>query len=210
VARLFVKICGITRVRDADLAVELGATALGFIFWPGSPRYIAPNDAREVVQRLAAKVTTVGVFVNEPVELVREIMDVAGLDLAQLHGVESPEYCRQLRPAPIKAIALQNLQKTTNGGAPDLGAFDPDVLILLDAHDPARHGGTGRTIDWSAARQVAAARPTILSGGLNAGNVGVAIESVQPYGIDVSSGVESSPGVKDAARLRSFFEVLNG
>jgi phosphoribosylanthranilate isomerase len=210
VARLFVKICGITRLRDADLAVELGATALGFIFWPGSPRYIAPNDAREVVQRLTGKVTTVGVFVNEPVELVREVMDVAGLDLAQLHGVESPEYCRQLRPAPIKAIALQNLQKTTNGGGPDLGEFDPDVLILLDAHDPVRHGGTGRTIDWGAARQVAAARPTILSGGLNAGNVGVAIESVQPYGIDVSSGVESSPGVKDAARLRSFFEVLNG
>jgi phosphoribosylanthranilate isomerase len=201
---MFVKICGITRVQDADLAVELGATALGFIFWPASPRFIAPNDAREIVQRLSAKVTTVGVFVNEPVELVRQIMDVAGLDVAQLHGAESPEYCRQLRPAPIKALAMKN------GDFLTVGAFDPDVLILLDTHDPARHGGTGRTVDWKAARKVAVARPTILSGGLNAGNVGVAIESVEPYGIDVSSGVESSPGVKDAARLRSFFEALNG
>jgi phosphoribosylanthranilate isomerase len=204
VSRLFVKICGITRVQDADLAVELGATALGFIFWPGSPRFIAPNDARDIVQRLSAKVTTVGVFVNEPVELVRQIMDVAGLDVAQLHGAESPEYCRQLRPAPIKALAMKN------GDFLTVGEFDPDVLILLDAHDPARHGGTGRTIDWSAARKVAISRPAILSGGLNAENVGAAIVSVEPYGIDVSSGVESSPGVKDAARLRSFFEALNG
>jgi phosphoribosylanthranilate isomerase len=204
VSRLFVKICGITRVQDADLAVELGATALGFIFWPGSPRFIAPNDARDIVQELSARVTTVGVFVNEPVELVRQIMDVAGLDVAQLHGAESPEYCRQLRPAPIKALAMKN------GDFLTVGEFDPDVLILLDAHDPARHGGTGRTIDWSAARKVAAARPTILSGGLNAENVGAAIASVEPYGIDVSSGVESSPGVKDAARLRSFFEAFNG
>ena len=196
-----------TRVQDADLAVELGAAALGFIFWPGSPRYIAPNDAREIVRRLPAKATAVGVFVNEPIELVTEIMELVGLDMAQLHGTESPEYCRRLRPAPIKAIALQ---KMTNGEALTVDAFDQDVLILLDAHDPARHGGTGRTIDWSAARQIAAARPTILSGGLNAGNVGAAIESVQPYGIDVSSGVESAPGVKDAARLKSFFEALNG
>ena len=202
--RLFVKICGITRVQDADLAVELGATALGFIFWPGSARFIAPNDARDIVQKLSAEVTTVGVFVNEPLELVTQIMDVAGLDVAQLHGAESPEYCRRLRPAPIKALTMKN------GDFLTVGEFDPDVLILLDAHDPARHGGTGRTIDWSAARKVAVARPTILSGGLNAGNVGAAIASVEPYGIDVSSGVESSPGVKDAARLRSFFEALNG
>ena len=204
---LFVKICGITRAEDADLAVELGATALGFIFWPASPRYIAPIDARDIIRGLSARVTTVGVFVDEPVELVREILDVAGLDVAQLHGMESPGYCRQLSPAPIKAVALQKMK---HGDALNVDAFDQDVLILLDSHDPARRGGTGRTIDWNAARQIAVARPTILSGGLNAENVGVAIDSVQPYGIDVSSGVESSPGVKDAARLRSFFEALNG
>jgi phosphoribosylanthranilate isomerase len=207
VSRLFVKVCGITRVQDADLAVECGAAALGFIFWPGSPRYIAPNGARDIVRRLSRKATAVGVFVNEPIELVAEIMDVVGLDVAQLHGAESPEYCRRLKPAPIKAIALKEMK---DGGPPDVGAFDQDVVILLDAHDPARHGGTGRTIDWSAARHIAALRPTILSGGLNAGNVAAAIESVQPYGVDVSSGVESAPGVKDAARLKGFFEALNG
>jgi phosphoribosylanthranilate isomerase len=207
VSRLFVKVCGITRVQDADLAVELGAAALGFIFWPGSPRYIAPNGAREIVQRLSAKAKAVGVFVNEPIEIVAEVMDIVGLDVAQLHGTESPDYCRRLRPAPIKAIALQKMK---DGGAPEVGAFDQDVLILLDAHDPARHGGTGQTIDWSVARHIAAARPTILSGGLNAGNVAAAIESVRPYGIDVSSGVESAPGMKDAARLKGFFEALNG
>jgi phosphoribosylanthranilate isomerase len=211
---MFIKICGITRLRDAELAAELGATAIGFIFWPGSPRYIAAEAARDIVRRVSANVITVGVFVNEPIERVQAIMESVKLDRAQLHGAESPEFCRQLigtlaTPKPegrrrvIKALALKN------GGGIDADAFDEDVLILLDAHDPARHGGTGRTVDWAIARHMAALRPTILSGGLSAGNVGAAIESVQPYGVDVSSGVESAPGVKDEARLKHFFEALN-
>jgi len=201
----FVKICGITRVQDAQLAVELGATALGFIFWPRSPRYIAPAQAREIVQQLPTTVTKVGVFVDEPIELVTQMLDFAGLDMGQLHGAESPEYCRQLgQTRTIKAVAMKN------GAPPALGDFDDDVLILLDAHDPTQYGGTGRTIDWDAARQIAGARKTILSGGLNAANIRAAINSVQPYGVDVSSGVESAPGVKDEVRLKSFFEALNG
>ena len=202
---LFVKICGITRLQDAQLALELGATALGFIFWPRSPRYIAPEQARAIVRQLPATVSKVGVFVDEPIELVTQMLDFVGLGMAQLHGAESPEYCRQLgQTRTIKALAMKN------GASPKVGDFDEDILIMLDAHDPARHGGTGRTVDWNAARQIAGARKTILSGGLNPANVRAAIDSVQPYGVDASSGVESAPGVKDAVRLKSFFEALNG
>jgi phosphoribosylanthranilate isomerase len=214
---LFVKVCGITRLQDADCAAGLGATAIGFIFWPGSPRYIAPDDAREIVRQTSSRLSTVGVFVNASMEQIRTIVGTVGLDLAQLHGSESPEYCRQLArlgpPGPeghtrlIKAVGLKD------GAAVDAEAeidgFDSDVVILLDTHDPARHGGTGRTVNWNAARQIAASRRTILSGGLSAENVGAALESVRPYGIDVSSGVESAPGVKDAGKLRRFFEALN-
>jgi phosphoribosylanthranilate isomerase len=220
---LFVKVCGITRLQDADQAADHGASAIGFIFWPGSPRYISPEDARAIVRRKAAGVRTVGVFVNEAVERVQQIAEVVGLDLVQLHGNETASDVRaaqlKLRPTGdsqasvgrglsravqvIKAVAL-------NGDAPlDLAEFDDDVLILLDAHDPARHGGTGRTIDWTAARSVASARRTILAGGLTPDNVGAAVAAVEPYGVDVSSGVESAPGVKDAMRLKRFFEALN-
>lgn len=213
---MFIKICGITRVQDADLAANLGATAIGFIFWPGSPRYIAPEDARAIVQRRSSKVSAVGVFVNEPAERVREIMDMAQLDAAQLHGAESPEYCRRLAglgsPKPGERRRLVSLIKAVgmkDDGTAEVSGFEPDVLILLDAHDSRRHGGTGRTVNWDGARKISATRRTILSGGLNAENVRLAIAAVQPYGIDVSSGVESAPGVKDADRLKRFFEALN-
>ena len=157
------------------------------------------------MRALPATVTKVGVFVDEPIELVTQTLDFVGLGMAQLHGAESPEYCRQLgQTRTIKAVAMKN------GAPPAVGDFDDDVLILLDAHDPSRYGGTGRTVDWNAARQIAGARKTILSGGLNVANVRAAIDSVQPYGVDVSSGVESAPGVKDGVRLKSFFEALNG
>jgi phosphoribosylanthranilate isomerase len=202
--QLFVKVCGITRPEDAELAADLGASAIGFIFWPGSPRYISPENARVIVQSKATGVKAVGVFVDEPVERVREIADLVGLDLVQLHGNESASVVRDFSRAlsVIKAVAL-------NGSAVDLSGFADDVLILLDAHDPVKRGGTGRTIDWDAARGIASARRTILSGGLHAENVAAAVSAVRPYGIDVSSGVESAPGVKDPIRLKRFFEALN-
>jgi phosphoribosylanthranilate isomerase len=200
---VFVKICGITRAEDADLAVELGASALGFVFWPGSARYISQESAREIVRRHAGQVTSVGVFVDQSPEEVTHIMDTVGLDIAQLHGGESPEYCRQLNRTVIKAIGLQD------GEPAVLDEFDPEMLILIDAHDPSRYGGTGRTVDWNAAKQIAASRKTILAGGLNPENISRAVAAVRPYGVDVSSGVEAAPGVKDASRLKRFFEALN-
>lgn len=202
-SRLFVKICGLTRVQDAELAAALGARALGFVFWPESPRGVTPETAKAIVQRIPSNVKKVGVFVNENIERVREIVDEVGLDFAQLHGDETPDYCQQLGRKVIKAVGTQ-----PNGNA-TFSAFGPDVLLLVDAHDPASRGGTGRTVDWDAAREIAAERPTILAGGLNAANVRLAIRSVRPYGVDVSSGVESAPGIKDPAKLRSFFEALH-
>ena len=200
---MFVKICGITRSQDADLAVGLGANALGFVFWQGSPRYMAPATAKAIVASVPASVLKVGVFVDEPSEVVVRIMDDVGLDVAQLHGHESPEFCRALNRRIFKAVGLEE------NGTVNVAEFDPDVVLLVDAHDPARHGGTGRTVNWDWARDIAATRRTILAGGLNAANVKLAIRSVRPFGIDVSSGVESSPGVKDPNRLRSFFEALH-
>lgn len=198
-----VKICGIRRGADAALAVQLGARAIGFVFWPGSPRAIAPAAAREIVDDLPPFVAAVGVFVDQPRDEVIEIAGLARLTAVQLHGDEAPAAYADSALRVIKAVAV---------GA----GFDParldlpaNVTPLLDAHDPVRRGGTGQTIDWSLAAAVAATRPVILAGGLTPGNVRQAVERVQPYAIDVSSGVESAAGVKDAAKLRALFAALS-
>jgi phosphoribosylanthranilate isomerase len=198
-----VKVCGICRAEDAQLAVTLGASAIGFIFWPTSPRYCDPARARDIAAQLPAHITTVGVFVDQPVSQVIEIADRIPLGAIQLHGNEAVEDFDRVRQPLIKAVAV-------------IDSFVPDevdrlpvgVTVLLDAHDPVRRGGTGRTIDWSTAAQVAARRRTILSGGLNAGNVREAIAHVHPHMIDVSSGVESAPGLKDAGKLQAFFAAV--
>lgn len=197
---LFVKICGITQPEDAELAVELGTSAIGFVFWPGSPRYIESGAAKKIVRGLSSDVAAVGVFVDQPADEVSRIADEVGLAAVQLHGDESPDYCARIHKRLIKAIRLK--------GPYPHNEYSHQILILLDADDKERRGGTGRTIDWVIASGVAEMRPTILSGGLNPDNVAEAIATVQPYGIDVSSGVESAPGIKDAALLRRFFAAL--
>jgi phosphoribosylanthranilate isomerase len=200
---LFVKICGITRAQDAELASRFGAAAVGFIFWPDSPRSIASEVASRIVEVVPPHVMKVGVFVDEDLDVVRHVMDVVGLDVAQLHGHETPEYCRRLGRKVFKAIGMKDNETV------DVSQFDSDVVMLVDAHDSERYGGTGRPVNWAAAREIAVTRPTILAGGLNPANVKLALESVRPYGVDVSSGVESEPGVKDPVRLKSFFEALH-
>ncbi|HXG55378.1 MAG TPA: phosphoribosylanthranilate isomerase [Vicinamibacterales bacterium] len=198
-----VKICGITRGDDAQLAAELGASALGFVFWPQSPRFVEPDRARDIIASLPPAVIPIGVFVDQPATHVREIATRVGLGAVQLHGHESVEYAVALMEPVIKAVAV--------GEAFTAAALDtiPDAItVLLDAHDPVRRGGTGRTIDWTLAAEAAARRPVVLSGGLNPDNVRDAVRAVRPYAIDLSSGVESSPGVKDHDRLRALFEVL--
>ncbi len=198
-----VKICGVTRVEDAVLAAELGASAIGMVFWPGSPRCIDPARAKAIVKALPPFVAAVGVFVNQTGEASAIASDV-GLSAVQLHGDEEPDTYRACSHHVIKAIAVRD------GSAAEAAAAVPHTAdVLLDAHDAVKRGGTGHTIDWSLAATIARQRAIILSGGLNALNVADAIGAVRPAAIDVSSGVESAPGTKDHAKLRALFDILS-
>jgi phosphoribosylanthranilate isomerase len=198
-----VKICGITRIEDAVVASDLGAFALGFVFWPQSPRCIGEEAARAIVDSLPAEVLKVGVFVNQPLDDVRRITAAASLNVVQLHGDETVEIIRGIDRPVFKSVAV-----TETFDLDQLDALPDEVTALLDAHDPVSRGGTGRTIDWSVAAAAAARRPVILSGGLTPANVRRAIDVVRPFAVDVSSGVEQAPGVKDPDRLRAFFDAV--
>jgi phosphoribosylanthranilate isomerase len=199
---VLVKICGITRLADAELAVECGAGALGFVFWPDSPRFIDPESARTIVATLPPAVIPVGVFVNQSGQYVNEVAAKVSLGAIQLHGDESVEYARAMIRPVFKAIALAEANEES------IDTWPLETMMLLDVHDPVRRGGTGRTVDWSRAATVARRRPVILAGGLTPENVGEAISRVGPSGIDVSSGVESSPGLKDSDRLKALFAAM--
>ena len=201
---MIVKICGITRPQDAERAIALGATAIGFIFWPSSPRRIGLEAARSIGRLVPASVLKVGVFVDAPAQELARTVDEAGLDAVQLHGSESPALVRGLEARVIKAVAL---------GSPDADAQIAQwtgTTLLLDAHDPVRHGGTGRVVDWDRAAGLASRHEVILAGGLNPENVAEAVRRVRPAGIDVSSGVEQTPGVKDLVKLAALLDALAG
>jgi phosphoribosylanthranilate isomerase len=202
---MLVKICGITRAEDADAAVAAGAGAVGFVFWPKSPRFVDPYRARPIASRLPPFVVPVGVFVNQPPEYVRNVARLVGLGAVQLHGDEDRAYVSGLRSPVIKAVALGD-----STGNDQIDCWSPETMLLLDVHDPVARGGTGRVVDWNAAAAVARRRRILLAGGLTAENVAEAVARVQPFGIDVSSGVERSPGIKDHARIRALFEALHG
>ncbi len=201
-----VKVCGITSVTDALLAVNAGASALGFNFYAGSPRHVRPDEAARIIRHLPPFVTPVGVFVNagSPDEVLR-VARRAGIQALQLHGDESPEYCRNLDPWPvIKAVRVGNGPPPANLEAYPVQAF------LMDSRDDTLFGGTGKTFNWRAALGLDAIRPVILAGGLNAENVARAIRALRPYAVDVCSGVEREPGVKDPSKLNAFMnEVRN-
>ena len=201
-----VKVCGITSYEDASMALDQGVDALGFNFFPPSPRYLKPSDARSIIRSLPPFVSTVGLFVNvAEADQVLEMARVAGVQVLQLHGDETPEYCGRLAPWPlIKALRIGG-----NDIPRDLDAY-PVQGFLLDAKDDALFGGTGRSFDWSLAKGIQRIRPIILAGGLRPDNVREAIRIVAPYGVDVCSGVESAPGKKDAKKIMCFMsEVRN-
>jgi phosphoribosylanthranilate isomerase len=198
---VLIKICGITREEDAHAAVEAGAAAIGFVFWPPSPRYIDPERARAIAAALPPFVTRVGVFVDQPAGRVNDIAARVGLGAVQLHGDEPVAYLRDIQAPVIKAIASDVV---------DPDAWPSRVVLLVDAHDPARRGGTGRLADWDRARALANRRKVLLAGGITPDNVAEAVSRVRPFGIDVSSGVESAPGVKDRAAMQALVEAALG
>lgn len=201
-----VKVCGITSYEDAAMTLDQGIDVLGFNFFAKSSRYIDPLAARSIIQRLPPFVTAVGLFVNQPeTGDVAKAAQEAGVRVLQLHGDESPEYCRRLSSwTVIKVLRLDG-----RGVTEDLGEYSVQAF-LLDSRDDDRFGGTGLRFDWSLVEPVRAFGPIILAGGLKQENVGEAIRSVRPYGVDVCSGVESVPGRKDKGKLAAFMkEVRN-
>ena len=200
--RIKIKICGTTNLKDALFAVDSGADAIGFIFHKKSPRYILQKDAKDIVAKLPPFVETVGVFVNETSDKVNRIAEQCKLTAIQLHGDESPAFCRRIKRRVIKAYRV----KDTNSFK---GMADYDVSgFLLDSYNDESKGGTGKTFDWNLALRAKKQGPIILAGGLNPYNVYTAIHRVKPYGVDVCSGVEKSPGVKDFIKIDEFIKSI--
>ncbi len=197
-----IKICGITNVDDAAVAVSAGADALGFIMYRKSPRFVEPAVARAIIAGLPPFVLPIGVFVNEEAGVVRSLMDECGLALAQLHGDESASYCQTLGRPALKALRLKDrsvfLALAEFQGRANTRGF------VIDAFSDQAYGGTGQTVDWTLAEEAARSASILLAGGLTSSNVAEAIQRVRPYGVDVSSGVEASPGKKDPAKVRAF------
>lgn len=200
------KICGITNVEDALAAVAAGADALGFLLYRKSPRYVDPMKVQQIVAQLPPFVLPVGVFVNEEIKIVRDLMDTCGLALAQLHGEETAAYCRELGRPVLKALRLKD--RSTFLALAEFQGRAGVRGFVLDAFSDEAYGGTGQAVDWSLAREVAQAATVVLAGGLTAVNVGQALRAVQPYGVDVSSGVEVAPGKKDHEKVRAFLRAV--
>lgn len=199
-----VKICGITNLEDALQSIDAGAHALGFNFYPQSPRYIEPAAARRIILQLPASILCVGVFVNLPdAEQVKRLASEAGVQAVQLHGDESPAYCQKLKDLfVIKAL------RVNSDFEPERAARYETEAVLLDGFSPVAYGGAGQGFDWSVARRCRElVAKLFLAGGLNANNVAAAIACVQPYAVDACSGLESSPGRKDMAKVRAFIEA---
>jgi len=198
-----VKICGITNMEDALCAARCGAAALGFIFYPPSPRYLKPEDAKEIIGALPDKVVRVGVFVNETPEEIKRIVEYCGLDMIQLHGDESPEYCLQFPSfRVIKAVELKKEDDISRAYSYDVAA------ILVDSRHAGLYGGTGQKSSWDLAGRIKEKKPLILSGGLNAENVAEAMKIVRPAALDINSGVEASPGEKDRKKMKQTFDII--
>ena len=196
-----VKICGITNVQDALHAAACGADALGFIFC-NSKRQVTIDQARDIIGHLPPFVTRVGVFMDQEIGAVRDTMWACSLDVAQLHGSESPEYCGQLFPRAIKAFRVKNAQSLEQLPRYRVSGY------VLDSYVEGRDGGTGISFNWDLAREASQFGPVIIGGGLHPGNVSLAVTMVQPYGVDVCSGVELSPGKKDQEKVRDFIRAV--
>ena len=195
-----VKICGMTNLKDVKVAVDGGVDAVGFIFYKKSPRSVTMQTVREIVLELPPFVDSVGVFVDEKAEQINKIADHCNLDRVQLHGDESPAFCKKIRRRVIKAIRVKDIQSLKKLSDYPVSSF------LLDTFSEDQYGGTGRVFDWNLAYPAKKYGPIILAGGLTPNNVRQAIQRIQPYGVDVCSGVESQPGIKDHKKMQIFLK----
>ena len=195
-----VKICGMTNLNDVKVAVDGGVDAVGFIFYKKSPRSVTMQTVREIVLELPPFVDSVGVFVDETAEQINKIADRCNLDRVQLHGDESPAFCKKIRRRVIKAIRVKDIQSLKKLSDYPVSSF------LLDTFSEDQYGGTGKVFDWNLAFPAKKYGPIILAGGLTPNNVRQAIQRIQPYGVDVCSGVESQPGIKDHQKMQAFLK----
>jgi len=195
-----VKICGMTNLKDVKVAVDGGVDAVGFIFYKKSPRSVTMQVVREIVLELPPFVDSVGVFVNETAEQINKIADHCKLDRVQLHGDESPAFCKKIRRRVIKVIRVKDIQSLKKLSDYPVSSF------LLDTFSEDQYGGTGKVFDWNLAYSAKKYGPIILAGGLTPINVRQAIQRIQPYGVDVCSGVESQPGIKDHKKMQAFLK----
>lgn len=201
-----IKICGLTNLDDARQAAELGAWALGLIMWPGSPRACPPAAAEEIGALMHRRASVTGVFVNATLDEVALAADRYSLAMLQLHGDEGPAYCREA----ARRTGCRVMKAARVHGAATIRELEPfhTDVHLLDAYVSGRRGGTGETFDWDVVRTHPRTVPLVLSGGLDAGNVGQGIATVEPYAVDTASGTEATPGVKDPARVEAFFRAV--
>jgi phosphoribosylanthranilate isomerase len=210
-SRTRVKICGITRPADARLAAYLGADALGLVFYAGSKRAVSSEQAQQIRAVMPAFVSLVGLFVNPTQKQVESVLANVHLDCLQFHGDESPEFCASFAVPYLKALRMSPALSSAADVLEVINHYPTASAILLDAWDPLQAGGTGKQFDWSLAAQcvVQSELPILLAGGLDAANAADAIKQVRPWALDLSSGVESEPGIKDPQRLTAFFDEVN-
>jgi phosphoribosylanthranilate isomerase len=197
-----VKVCGTTRLKDALLAVECGADAIGFIFYKKSPRCVSAKTAKEICSKLPPFIHRVGVFVNETADTINRIAERCGLDAVQLHGDESPAFCKKIKHRVIKVVRVKDAASLK-----EMSRYAVDGF-LFDTYKEDQWGGTGKVFDWELVTRAKKYGPVIIAGGLNPRNVKAAIQKVQPYGVDVSSGVEQSPGKKDPKKVKAFLKAV--
>jgi len=207
--RVRVKICGITSVKDAMYACDAGVDAIGLVFYPKSPRHVGIDQATEICNALPPFVSAVGLFLDASTDFVNSVVASAPLDLLQFHGSETPGFCRSFARPYIKAVGMKEMQGDDSLAkfASYAGQFTDSKGFLVDSHGAGKAGGTGETFDWSHA-PVKYDKPIILAGGLNPANVAAAIEQTAVYGVDLSSGVEKAPGIKDKQKIMQLMEEV--
>lgn len=208
--RTRVKICGITSRQDAQMVIEAGADAIGLVFANASPRYIDSSQAADICETVPAFVSKVALFKDAEQSVVSAVLDEIDIDLIQFHGSETADFCEQFERPYIKALGMKTAEHDSDYLNNNLSIYSSARAILLDGHAPGESGGTGEVFDWAAIASItrSTSMPVILAGGLNPGNVKQAIETVNPFAVDVSSGVESSPGQKDAVIVESFMRQV--